>query len=385
MFKKKIALLITLAMTVGIFSGCAPKSSSSTGSSGGEIKIGSIMSLTGPVSTYGKSGENGILLLEEQVNNAGGINGKKIKFVFGDDEGKPDTAITVGTKLISSDKVVAIVGPLISSACNAFGPIATQNKIPMVTGTGTNPDITTKGGEYVFRTCFIDPFQGGVLATFASGDLKAKKAAILFDNGNDYSKGLADYFEKGFKAAGGTVVKETYATNDKDFSAQLTKIKASNPDVVLLPDYYQTVGNIAKQARSIGIDVPFLGGDGWDSSKLFEVGGTAVNNCYLSDHYAVDDTSTEVVQFQKDYKAKYNGAIPDAMAVLNYDAAKILVDAIKAAGKTDGPSILEALKKTNASVVSGKVTFNENRDAVKSAVILKVDGGKFSFVKKINP
>lgn len=385
MFTKKIALLITVAMTVGLFTGCASSSSSSAGGAGGEIKIGSIMSLTGPVSSYGKSGQNGIQLLEEQVNAAGGINGKKIKFIFGDDEGKPDTAITVGTKLISSDKVVAIVGPLISSACNAFGPIATQSKIPMVTGTGTNPDITTKGGEYVFRTCFIDPFQGGVLATYASGDLKAKKAAILYDNGNDYSKGLADYFEKGFIAAGGTIVdKETYATNDKDFSAQLTKIKAKNPDVLLLPDYYQTVGNIAKQARSIGIDVPLLGGDGWDSSKLFEVGGTAVNNSYVSDHYAVDDTATAVVQFQKDYKAKFNG-VPDAMAVLNYDAAKILVDAIKAAGKTDGPSILSALKKTNADVVSGKVTFNSNRDAVKSAVILKVDGGKFNFIKKINP
>jgi len=370
-----------MTLVMGVFSGCAKSNSSSTG----DIKIGSIMSLTGDVSTYGKSGQNGILLLEEQVNKAGGINGRKIKFIFGDDEGKPDTSITVGKKLISSDKVVGIVGPLISSACNAFGPIATQKKIPMVTGTGTNPDITTKGGDYVFRTCFIDPFQGGVLATFAFTDLKAKKAAILYDNGNDYSKGLAEFFEKEFKAAGGTIVaKETYGKGEKDFSAQLTKIKSKNPDVMLLPDYYQTVGNIAKQARSIGIDVPLLGGDGWDSAKLVEVAGAAVNNCYFSNHYAADDTAPEVVQFQKDYKSKYN-SVSDAMAVLNYDAAKVLVEAIKSSGKTDGPSILAELKKTDASVVAGKITFNSNRDAIKSVVILKIDGGKFNFVKKINP
>ncbi|MBX4260029.1 ABC transporter substrate-binding protein [Clostridium estertheticum] len=381
MFKKKMSLLLSIAMAIGLLAGCGAKSASTTG----DIKIGVVLPLTGPNSSFGKSGQNGIKLLEDQVNKDGGINGRKIKFIYEDDEGKPDTATTVGTKLISNDNVVAIVGPLTSGSAIALGPIATQSKIPMITGSGTNPDVTKKGGEYVYRSCFIDPFQGTVIAKFASGDLKAKTAAILYDNGNDYSKGLAEFFEKSFVAAGGKIVaKETYSTGDKDFKAQLTKMQPTKPDVVLLPDYYGTVGNIAKQARAIGINVPLLGGDGWDSAELFKVGGTAVNGCYLSDHYSSEDTAPIVVAFQKEYKAKYN-LNADAMAVLNYDAAKIMVEAIKTAGKTDGPSIKAALAKTNLEVVSGKVSFNENRDAIKGAVILKVDGGKFNFVKKLVP
>ena len=381
MFKKKISLLICMAMTAGIFTGCAAKVADGTG----DIKIGVVLPLTGSVSSFGKSGQNGIKLLQDQVNKEGGIDGRNVEFIFEDDEGKPDVATTVGTKLISNDKVVAIVGPLTSGSAIALGPIATQYKIPMITGTGTNPDVTTKGGEYVYRACFIDPFQGTVVAKFAAEDLKAKTAAILYDNGNDYSKGLAEFFEKAFVAAGGTIVaKETYATNDKDFKAQLTKIKPTNPEVILLPDYYSTVGNIAKQARAIDINVPLLGGDGWDSADLFKVGGEAVEGCYLSDHYSAEDTAELAVAFRKEYKEKYD-LEADAMAVLNYDAAKIMVEAIKTAGKTDGPSIIEALAKTNTEVVSGNVTFDANRDAIKGAVILKVEGGKFNFVKKLIP
>jgi len=381
MFKKKISLLLSMAMTVGLLAGCGAKAADTTG----DIKIGVVLPLTGAVSSFGKSGQNGIKLLEDQVNKAGGINGRNVKFFFEDDEGKPDVATTVGTKLISNDNVVAIVGPLTSGSAIALGPIATQSKIPMITGTGTNPDVTIKGGEYVYRACFIDPFQGTVLAKFAAGDLKAKTAAILYDNGNDYSKGLAEFFEKNFIAAGGKIVaKETYATNDKDFKAQLTKIKPTKPDVILLPDYYSTVGNIAKQARAIDITVPLLGGDGWDSADLFKVGGTAVNGCYLSDHYSAQDTAAIAVAFRKEYKAKYN-LEADAMAVLNYDAAKIMVEAIRTSGKTDGPSIIAALAKTNIEVVSGNVTFDKNRDAIKGAVILKIENAKFNFVKKLVP
>ncbi|MGH4051202.1 MAG: ABC transporter substrate-binding protein [Clostridium sp.] len=381
MYKKKMLLLICTVMIVGIFAGCGAKEADTTGN----IKIGVVLPLTGSVSSFGKSGQNGIKLLEDQVNKASGINGRKVEFIFEDDEGKPDVATTVGTKLISNDKVVAIVGPLTSGSAIALGPIATQNQIPMITGTGTNPDVTTKGGEYVYRACFIDPFQGTVVAKFASEDLKAKTAAILYDNGNDYSKGLAEFFEKAFVAAGGKIVaKETYATNDKDFKAQLTKIKPTNPDVILLPDYYSTVGNIAKQARAIDIKVPLLGGDGWDSADLFKVGGDAVEGCYLSDHYSAEDTASLAVAFREEYKAKYS-LDADAMAVLNYDAAKIMVEAIKTSGKTDGPSIIAALAKTNIEVVSGKVTFDANRDAIKGAVILKVENSKFNFVKKLIP
>lgn len=387
MLRKKVAVVLTLAMVFGVLTGCASNGSSSSSAGGGKgtIKIGVVLPLSGSISAFGKSAEDGIKLLEKQTNAGDGINGQKVQFIFQDDEGKADSAATVGTKLISEDKVVAIVGPLTSGSCIALGPIASASKIPMVTGSGTNPDVTKKGGDYVFRTCFIDPFQGTVIAKFANDDLKAKTAAILYDNSNDYSKGLAEFFEKSFTAAGGKIVdKETYGSKDQDFKAQLTKIKPKNPDVVLLPDYYATVGNIAKQARALGITAPLLGGDGWDSADLFKVGGTAVNGCYISDHYSADDTAALVAQFQKEFKAEYK-ADPDSMAVLNYDAAKILLEAIKKAGKTDGPSIVAALKKTDITVVSGKVTFDSNRDAVKAAVMLKVDGGKFSFVKRVNP
>ena len=377
MFKKKIALGLSLALVAGIVAGCGSGSNSSV------IKIGVVLPLTGSVSTYGQSAKNGLMLLQDQVNKDK-VNGKTVQFVFGDDENKTSSAVNVGQKMINDDKVVAIVGPLTSTCANALAPIAQQNKIPMITGTGTNPKIT-QAGDYVFRTCFIDPFQGTVISKFATGDLNAKTAAILYDNGNDYSKGLADYFKKGFEAAGGKIVaSETYNTNDQDFNAQLTKIKPSNPDVLLLPDYYGTVGLIAKQARALGIKATFLGGDGWDSADLYKVGGDAVNGSYFSNHYSPDDTSPEVVKFISDFKAKYN-VVPDAMAVLNYDAGKVLIDSIKSAGKDDPDSIKEALKKYNGTVVSGKITFDSNRNAVKSAVIIKVDNGKNTFVKKVNP
>lgn len=382
MLKKKIGLFLSITMVIGLFAGC--KAGNSSGSDSGAIKIGVVLPLSGTVSAFGKSGQNGLKLLEDETNNAGGINGRKVQFIFQDDEGKPASAATVGTKLISSDNVVAIVGPLTSGCANSLGPIAVQNKIPMVTGTATNPQVT-KAGEYVFRACFIDPFQGTVVSKFASEDLKATKAAVLYDNGNDYSKGLAEAFQANFEKLGGKIVaSETYNTNDQDFNAQLTKIKVKNPEVIFLPDYYSTVGLIAKQARQLGITVPLLGGDGWDSTDLMKVGGDAVNNSYFSDHYSSDDTSAEVVKFKNDYKAKYNSD-PDAMAVLNYDAGKILLNAIKAAGKTDGDSIKEALKKVNDTVVSGKVSFDENRNAVKAAVLVKVENNKFNFVKKVNP
>lgn len=384
MFRKKMALSLSLAMAALLFAGCGAQGSAGGSSDSGDIKIGVVMPLTGAVSTFGQSGKNGLTLLQEQINNKGGINGKKIQFVFGDDENKPASAVSVGQKLINDDKVVAIVGPLTSTCANSLAPIAQQNNIPMVSGTATNPKVT-QAGDFIFRTCFIDPFQGTVVAKFASDDLKAKTAAILYDNGNDYSKGLADYFKQAFEAAGGKIVaSETYSTNDQDFNAQLTKIKPTNPDVLLLPDYYQTVGLIAKQARSVGITATFLGGDGWDSADLFKVGGDAVNGAYFSDHYSADDTTPEVVQFITDYKAKYN-SVPDAMAALNYDAGKVLVQAIQNAGSTDPDKIKEALQKYDGNVVSGHITFDKDRNAVKSAVIIKADGGKFNFVKKVNP
>ncbi|MDP4146307.1 MAG: ABC transporter substrate-binding protein [Bacillota bacterium] len=377
MLKKKIALALSLVMAVGLFSGCGANSSTS---SSDEIKIGVVLALTGDVSTYGQSGKNGLELLQEETNKNGGILGKKVKFVYEDSEGKPASAANATQKLIDNDKVVAIVGPLTSSECISAGPIAVQNKIPMVTGTGTNPKVTD-AGDYVFRTCFIDPYQGTVISNFAAQDLKAKTAAILFDNGNDYSKGLSEYFQKNFEQKGGKIIaSETYNKGDQDFNAQLTKIKPLNPDVILLPDYYGTVGVIAKQARAMGIKATFLGGDGWDSADLYKIGGTAVEGSYFSDHYSPDNDSPEVVQFTKDYKTKYN-TTPDAMAVLNYDAGKVLLESIKAAGKTDGDSIKDALKKADVKAVCGEIKFDDKRNAVKSAVIIKAEDGKNKFVK----
>jgi branched-chain amino acid transport system substrate-binding protein len=254
----------------------------------------------------------------------------------------------------------------------------------MVTGTATNPKVT-ESGEYTFRTCFQDPFQGTVTSKFASETLKAKTAVVLYDNGNDYSSGLAENFKKSFEKLGGKVVaSETYSKGDQDFSAQLTKVKPLNADVMFLPDYYGTVALIAKQARSLGVTSTFVGTDGWDSSDLYKIGGKAVDGAYFSNHYSPDDTSKEVTDFKKAYNDKYK-AVPDTMAVLNYDAAKILLEAIKAAGKTDGDAVKEALKKTNLSVVSGKVSFDANRNAVKSAVMVKVQGDKNTFVERVNP
>lgn len=380
MFMKKLAVTgVAAAITATMFAGC------SASGGGGDIKIGVVIPLTGAVSAYGQSAENGLKLLQKQINNAGGINGQKINFIFSDDENKPSTAVTVGQKLINDDKVVAIVGPLTSTCANSLAPICQQYSIPMVTGTGTNTKIT-QAGDYIYRTCFIDPFQGKVLAKLANGDLKAKTAAVLYDNGNDYSKGLAEAFKSQFESSGGKIVGyETYNTGDKDFNAQLTKIAPSNPDVLLLPDYYSTVGIIAKEARAIGIKSTFLGGDGWDSSDLFKIGGDAVNGAYYSDHYSPDDTASQVVQFIKDYKNEYSGAVPDAMAALNYDAGKVLTECIKSAGKTDGSSIRDALKKFDGTVVSGHIKFDSSRNAVKPAVIIKAEDGKGVFFKKINP
>ena len=377
--KKQIAAcVLALAMTVSC-AGCQGGNSAG-GASGDIIKIGFVGPLTGSASSYGQSSKKGLELLEDQINKAGGINGKKIKLVEVDDENKPATSVTGGTKLINSDKVVAIVGPVTSGCANSLAPICQSSNMPMITGTGTNANITS-AGDCVFRTCFIDPFQGKVMAKFASEDLKAKTAAVLYNNGDDYSKGLYSAFKASF--TGSIVETENYNTGDKDFNAQLTKIAAKKPDVLYLPEYYGDVAVIAREARNMGITATFLGGDGFDSPELFSVGGDAVNGAYFSNHYASDDTSPEVVQFIKDYKAKYNSS-PDAFAALTYDAGKVLCDSIKKAGSTDANAIKNALKSYSGTVVCGKISFDKDRNAVKSAVIIKTVDGKETFFKKIS-
>lgn len=379
MNKKLLSLAVSVALMGTIFTGCQPKTTADSG----EIKIGAVLPLTGDISALGQSSKNALELLTEEVNSKGGVLGKKIKLVIEDDENKPANSANVAQKLIT-EKVVGIVGSYSSKCSIAMGPVVNSAKVPTITGTSTNPKVT-EAGEYVFRACFIDPFQGTVIAKFATGDLKAKTAAVLYDVGNDYSKGLAEFFQNDFKNLGGNVVAtETYANGDQDFNAQLTKIKALNPDIIVLPDMYSTVGLITKQARALGIKATFLGGDGWDSPDLFKIGGDSVNNSYFTNHFSPDDTAPEAVEFIKQYKAKFN-TVPDATAGLMYDAEKLLVAAIEKAGSTEPEKIKDAMKSLNVQVVSGKISFDEKRNPVKSAVIIKIEDGKQKFIKKVNP
>ncbi|HAP00251.1 MAG TPA: ethanolamine utilization protein EutJ [Fibrobacteres bacterium] len=351
-----------------------------------EILIGEYGSLTGGTATFGQSTHKGVSMAVEEINAAGGILGRKIKVITEDDQGKPEEAQTVVTKLISKDRVSAILGEVASSNSLAAAPVCQQNRIPMVTPASTNPKVT-QIGDYVFRICFIDPFQGLVMAKFTFNSLKMKKVAILRDIKSDYSMGLADFFKQNFMAMGGEIVSdESYSQGDKDFNAQLTSIKGKNPEAVFVPGYYTEVGLIARQARKLGITGPLMGGDGWDSDKLWEIGGEALNGCFFSNHYSVNDPSPAIQNFVSVFRTKYGGETPDAMAALGYDAAKVLFDAIRRAGSDKPDSVRMALTQVQGySGVTGSITLNENRDAVKPAVVLEVKDGKFAFKETVAP
>jgi branched-chain amino acid transport system substrate-binding protein len=349
------------------------------------IKIGGIGPVTGEAATFGVSTKQGIELAVAEWNAKGGVLGKKIQLVFADDKGDPAEGATVYTKLIQQDQVAAIVGTVMSKVTLAGAPICQAAKIPMISPTSTNEKVT-QVGDYIFRACFIDPFQGTVGAKFSYKDLKARNAAVIFDVGNDYSKGLAENFKKSFEALGGKIVAyEGHPSGTIDFKAQLTKIVQAKPDVIYVPDYYQDVAPIAVQARDLGYKGPLVGGDGWDSPDLFKLGGTAVNNGFFTNHYAPDSTTPQVVNFVKNYKAKYAGATPDALAALAYDATNIMLNAIKVAGSTDGAKIRDALAKTDLACVSGQVKFDANRNPIKGAVIIEAKDGKQVYRTTVNP
>ena len=349
-----------------------------------EIKIGGVAPATGEAATFGASTKNGFDMAVAEWNGKGGVLGKQVKMAFADDKGDPAEAATVWTKLIEQDKVCAIVGTVMSKCSLAGAPISQASKIPMISTSSTNPKVTLVG-NYIFRVCFIDPFQGTVGAKFAFEDLKAKKAACIFDVGNDYTKGLSEFFKAKFTSLGGEVVGyEGHATGTTDFKAQLTKVLAAKPDMLYVSDYYNDVALIAKQARELGFKGPMLGGDGWDSPKLMEVGGSAVEGCYFTNHYSQDDTSPIVQEFVKNYKAKYN-ATPDALAALAYDSTYIMLDAIQRAGSTDGDKIKAALVATDLKTVTGQVKFDDHRNPVKSAVIIEILNGKQTFKTTVNP
>jgi len=351
---------------------------------GSTFNLGGVAPVTGEAATFGLASHNGIDLAVAEWNAKGGVLGKQIKLSFADDKGDPAEGATVFTKLIEQDKVSAIVGTVMSKVSLAGAPICQNAKVPMISPTSTNPKVT-QVGDYIFRACFIDPFQGTVGAKFAIEELKSKKAACLFDVGNDYTKGLAEFFKAKYTALGGELTGfEGHATGTTDFKAQLTKILASKPDVLYVSDYYNDVALIAKQARELGFKGPLVGGDGWDSPKLTEVGGPALEGCFFTNHYAADDTRPIIQEFVKKYKEKYN-ASPDALACLAYDATYLVLDAVKRAGKTDGPAIKDALKATDMAVVSGQVKFDGDRNPVKSAVVIEIKNAKFVYRATVNP
>lgn len=349
------------------------------------IRVGEVGSFTGDTATFGISTHQGIELATKELNKSGGLLGKQIEIIKYDDQGKEEEAATSTNRLISQDKVIAVLGEVASKRSKAMAHIAQEKKVPMVSPSSTNPGVTLIG-DHIFRVCFIDPFQGAVMARFAFNELKARKVAILRDAGEDYSVGLADAFVKTFKELGGEIViDQSYTNKDIDFKAQLTSIRGKQPQAIFVPGYYTQVGLIARQAKELGLKVPLMGGDGWDSPALFEIGGKAVEGHYISNHYSPDDTSEWVQNFIKRFKESY-GVIPDGLAAQGYDAAMVLFDAIKRAGSTEAKSIRDALAATkDYQGVTGKISIDKDRNALKPAVVLKVENGKFKYVTSMSP
>ena len=349
------------------------------------ILLGEVGSLTGSEASFGISTRNGIELALEEVNAAGGVKGKKLAVRVYDDQGKPEEAANATKRLISQDKAVLILGEVASSNSLAMAPIAQQAQVPMITPSSTNPKVT-EVGDYIFRVCFIDPFQGYVMAKFARENLKLANAAILKDNKSDYSLGLSDVFRAKFAEMGGKIVaEEAYSKGDTDFRAQLTAIKQQKPDAIYVPGYYTDVGLIARQARELGIKAPLLGGDGWESEKLFELGGTAIEGSYFSNHYSTENPNPVVKSFIEKYQKKFN-VLPDSLAALGYDAAMVAVKAMERAPDLSGPALKAAIAQTKGHEgIAGTITLDEKRNAVKPAVILKVQGGAAKYETTVAP
>jgi branched-chain amino acid transport system substrate-binding protein len=381
---KKAASLLILGCSLATFlflNGCKPG-----GDAANEIRIGEYASLTGKEATFGISSHEGTVLAVEELNAAGGVLGKKINLLTEDNRSVAGESVNAVNKLISKDGVVAILGEVASSRSLEVAPICQSNGIPQISPSSTNPKVT-ETGDFIFRVCFIDPFQGTVMANFARNTLKAQRVAIFTDAKSDYSKGLARFFEEGFTKAGGEIVARLdFNGGDKDFRGQLTAIKAANPEAVFVPGYYTEAALICRQAKEVQLNVPLFGGDGWESGKLIEIGGDAVEGTYFSTHYAPDVGTPKSKAFVDAYQKRFGGKAPDAMAALGYDSAMILADAMKRANSTDGKAVRDALAATKEfEAVTGKISMNAKRDAEKPAVILQVKGGKFVYIETISP
>jgi branched-chain amino acid transport system substrate-binding protein len=375
----QLLLAITLSCLMWA-SGCGQ------GGADNSIKVGEYASLHGSEAAFGQSSHKGTMLAIEQVNAAGGVLGKKINLIYEDNQSKPGESATIVKKLITRDHVVAVLGEVASGRSMEAAPICQQSKIPMISPSSTNPKVT-ETGDYIFRVCYTDPFQGKLLAEFALKTLKAKKIALLSDVAAPYSVGLAQYFREPYLAGGGQIViEQKYSSHDKDFKAQLTAIKAENPEAIFVPGYYTEAGLIVLQARQLGITVPLFGGDGWEAPELIETAGNSLEGTYYSTHYSPEVQTPIVQDFVKKFQARWGGETPDAMAALGYDSAMVLVDAIKRAGTTDSAKLRDAIAATkDLDCVTGKTTLDAQRNPSKSAVIITVKDGKFKYVETISP
>jgi branched-chain amino acid transport system substrate-binding protein len=394
MIKKKFTqLAVVSTLLASILTGCGAGEIGGSGSADGDtIKIGANLELSGGVASFGSSISKGIDLAVEEINKDGGVDGKEIEIIKVDNKSEGSEATSAAIKLTSKDKVTAIIGAATSGNTVAQAQIANKNKTILLTPSGTSPNVTVNEdgsvNEFAFRTSFIDPFQGTVAANFAANELKIKKVAIYADSSSDYAKGLAKSFKETFEEAGGEIVaQEAYVTKDTDFRSTLTRIKSAKPDFIFIPGYYEEVGLIVKQAREMGIDVPLMGADGWDSPKLVELAGAeALNNTFITNHYSSEDPDEKIQTFVKSFSDKYDGASPDAFNALGYDSVYLLADAIERAGDLDTTKIKDALAETkDLALVTGNVTIDEQHNPIKSATILEYKDGKQVFNTKVNP
>jgi branched-chain amino acid transport system substrate-binding protein len=367
----------------------APSMGAGAATVGDKILVGHVGSMTGDNATFGKSTDDGLRLAVDEQNKKGGIKGKPIALQTLDDQGKPEEAAVAATRLITQDKVTVLIGEVASSRSLAMAPIADSNRVPMISPSSTNPRVTKEGGKtrpYVFRVCFIDPFQGTVMAKYGREKLKLTHVAVLRDVGNDYSVGLAQFFGAKFQELGGQIVADlSFKAGDQDFKAQLTAIKAKNPEAIYIPGYYTEVALIGRQARELGMKQVLMGGDGWDSDKLYEIAKGALDGSYFSNHYAPEDPSPLIQEFVAKYKAAH-GAVPDAMAVLGYDAGNVAFAAMERAKDLSPSSIREAIEQTKGfRGVSGVITIDEDHNAVKSAVVMAIEKNAPKYAATVAP
>ena len=388
MKKRFLAMVLAAAMMLTAMVGCGNGNTqdggnaNNAGATGDTIKIGGLAPLTGDVSVYGVAVDNGVKMAVEEINADGGVLGKQIEYIVYDEKGDATEAVNAYNKLVQSDNVVAIVGDVTSKPTLAVAQQAAKDKIPLITASGTAENIT-QAGENIFRACFIDPFQGELMASYASKKLEKKTAAIIYNISDDYSKGLYEAFEAAAGDLGIEVVQvEVYGKGTVDFKAQLTNIKSKNPDVIFLPVYYQDVALIAVQAKELGIEAQFLGADGWDGviGQVDESNMDAVNGAYFCSQYSAQSDDPNLQAFLSKYKETY-GMDASQFAVLGYDAMKMLAQAISEAGSTDSAAITSAMAAIDFTGLTGHMTFDENRNPVKSAAITQIDNGEYKFIE----